>query len=147
MPTTSPAGSRNVLRQPEAAPLLAPSTSVPWSSRMSISSSRWAFLVQLVVGRGRVRLLPARTQQWLSWGCEDVEQGHRPLLTLWCWALGRLQTALCRFSGSVLYPGDFTYPGNSSVGLPLHDNRAVVRWLGWGWRLLKVKCLMGFDFK
>lgn len=150
MPTTSPAGSRNVLRQLGVAPLPAPLTSALWLSRTSISSFRWVLPVQLMVGREtKWGWLPARKQGCLSRECEGVEQRHCPSLTPWFQTLGRLQTsaALWRFSGSVFCPGDFTYPGNSSVGLPLHDNRAVLRWLGWGLRLLKVKCLMDFDFK
>lgn len=40
MPTTSPAESKNVLRQLGAALLPAPLTSAPWLSRMNISSFR-----------------------------------------------------------------------------------------------------------
>lgn len=99
MPTTSPAESKNVLRQLGVAPLPAPLTSVPWSSRMNTSSFRWVLLARSTVGR----LTACFKWGWSSWQCLDVTQRCCPSLTLWFQALGILQTspALWRFYGSV----------------------------------------------
>lgn len=79
MLTTSPAGSRNAPRQLEVGPLPAPLTSVPWLSRMNISSFRWVQKVQLVVG-GCITEVGCLLGKggWLSQGCEDVELRHCP---------------------------------------------------------------------
>lgn len=133
MLTTSPAGSRNVLRPLAVGLLPAPLTSVPWLFRMNISSFRWVQKMKSVVERG----------------CSgDVRKMRAAFLQLWRCGAG-VRSLLCfsgdpfsggsktfgerwRCYGSVSCTGLFLWPTESSLGFLFYYTKKGLEWLGLG---------------
>lgn len=133
MLTTSPAGSRNVLRPLAVGLLPAPLTSVPWLFRMNISSFRWVQKMQSVVERG----------------CSgDVREMRAAFLQLWRCGAG-VRSLLCcsgdpfsggsktfgerwRCYGSVSCTGLFLCTTESSLGFLFYYSKKGWKWLGLG---------------
>ena len=146
MLATSPAGSRNAPRPLGVGLLLAPLTSVPWSSRMNTSSFRWVQKVLSLVAGGRVGEVSCllETWGWFSWGgCPSFDFGN---LAPW----GGLRL-LVKDEGTV---GQYRLQGTVLAHwIPYLSCFLIILkgslndWdLSWGLRLLTVKCLMRVKF-